>query len=87
MAQRLTRTTNTRKAAWACLAILAWAGLIVMFPAFGATGLSLQGLGCAAGLVGHVAGSTLGLLHRTFADGRRAIACVMLVLLHRALPY
>jgi len=44
MAQRLTRTTNTRKAAWACLAILAWAGLIVMFPAFGATGLSLQGL-------------------------------------------
>ena len=44
MAQRLITATNTHKAAWASLAILVWAGLIVMFPAFGATGLGLHSL-------------------------------------------
>jgi len=52
MAQRPTRTTNARKAAWACLTILAWACLIAMFPAFGATGLRLQGLSPLFGTAG-----------------------------------
>ena len=44
MARQTLSTTSRRKAAWAVLAILAWAGVIVMFPAFGATGLGLQSL-------------------------------------------
>jgi hypothetical protein len=44
MAQQPINTTNRRRAAWAALAILAWAGVLVMFPAFGATGLRLQNL-------------------------------------------
>jgi hypothetical protein len=73
MAHRPPRTTNARTAAWASLAILAWAGLTAMFPAFGATGLGLQGLSpMLASAVPWIAAALVSAAALLVHQGRRA---------------